>query len=81
MEITGADHAERLLDHFRSGGDISDEELDALSAYLTKDVIVGESTETVGPEAAERGRRLKLALRWHALLDETVKGSPLSALL
>lgn len=77
MEITNADHAERLIVRFRAGDDLLDEEFDALIVYFEKGMEgVAISNDPVGPETAERGRLLKLALQWHDLLDETYSGSP-----
>lgn len=71
MEITDADTAERLIARFQSGSELSDEEMEVLNVYFEKameDVTI--TNDPVGPETAERGRLLKLALQWHDLLDE-----------
>lgn len=77
MEIIDSDHAERLLEDFRAGVEFSDEDLDALTTYLTMNVI---DDSDKAPDDPVRGRHLRLAIKWSRLLDEIYSNRPPSSL-
>lgn len=68
MKLTDNEQANRLIARFREGEELSDEEIDALGDYLGKDT---PPVPDLSPDP-ERGRHLRLALRWHKLLNEVL---------
>ncbi|MBI4257016.1 hypothetical protein HY626_03110 [Candidatus Uhrbacteria bacterium] len=70
MNVINSTQAQSLLARFRAGGDLSDEEIDALAGYIDQNTPDTPKRPEISADLTERGRHLRLALQYHKLLDE-----------